>query len=77
MFKPSLRFMLSPRFFALPLIALAVIFGLAHATSRTSSTSAQVAGPIVRANTCTTVAARANDVLGQILSPPYRPNPGR
>lgn len=61
MFNPSTRFLLSPRFFALPLIALAVIVALAQATSRTPSNGTQVAAPIIRANTCATPAARAND----------------
>jgi hypothetical protein len=53
MFKLSPRLFLSPRFFALPLIALAIIVALAHANS-TRISGTQVAAPIIRATTCAT-----------------------
>jgi len=53
MFKLSPRLFLSPRFFALPLIALAIIVALAHA-NRDRVTATQVAAPVIRATTCAT-----------------------
>lgn len=53
---------LSPRFLALPVIALAVILALASASSRTQTTGAtQVAGPTtVRAISCAAPANRSD-----------------
>ena len=50
----SLRFLASPRFFALPLIALTIIVALSYTQARTSSAGVEVAAPVVRAVTCST-----------------------
>ena len=57
----SPRSLVSPRFFAMPLIALAIIIGLAHAshTSRTADT--QVAAPKVKATVCQAGLGRTTD----------------
>jgi hypothetical protein len=53
-------FMLSPRFFALPVIALAIIIALAQASNtQTRSTGTEMAAPKLRATTCTTPARTA------------------
>lgn len=53
--------MLSPRFLALPVITVAVIAALASASSRTQTTTAQVASPAtVRAISCATPANRGD-----------------
>lgn len=60
MLNLSPRFLLSPRFFALPLIAIAVLIGLAQASNRTAPTGNQAAAPIVRATTCATAGKAAD-----------------
>jgi hypothetical protein len=53
MFKLSPRVLLSPRFLALPAIALAVIFALAQTATRTTTAGTQVAAPkVYRAVNC-------------------------
>lgn len=72
MFKLTPRFLLSPRFFALPLIALAVIFALAQTTTRSTSTSVEVAGPkVYRAVNCSDP-ARANTAACTVAGDPAR-----
>jgi hypothetical protein len=72
MFKLTPRFLLSPRFFALPLIALAVIFALAQTTTRSTSTGVEVAGPkIYRAINCSDP-ARANTAACTVAGDPAR-----
>jgi hypothetical protein len=51
----SPRFLMSPRFFALPVIALAIIIALAHASSKqTRSTGSEMAVEKVPATVCST-----------------------
>jgi hypothetical protein len=53
MFKFTPRFLLSPRFFVLPLAALAVLIALSQVSTRTPWTGLEVAGPkIYRAVNC-------------------------
>lgn len=63
----SPRSLLSPRFFAMPLIAVAIIIGLAHAshTSRTADT--QVAAPKVKATVCQVAPGRTADASCAIV----------
>ena len=53
MLQHSPRFLASPRFFALPLIALVVIMALAQASKATRTADSQSAAPrVYRAVTC-------------------------
>ena len=52
--KQSLGFLVSPRFFALPLIALTIIVALSHTNARSGPSGVEMAAPVVRAVTCST-----------------------
>jgi len=52
--KQSLGFLTSPRFFALPLIALTIIVALSQTNAGPKSSSIEMAAPVVRAVTCST-----------------------
>ena len=52
--KQSIGFIATPRFFALPLIALTIIVALSYGNSRTGSSGVEVAAPVVRAVACST-----------------------
>lgn len=67
MFTLSPRSLLSPRFFAMPLIALAIIVGLAHASKNSRDAGTQVAAPKVRATACQAAPGRVADASCAIV----------
>jgi hypothetical protein len=72
MFKLTPRLLASPRFYALPLIALAVIIALAQTTTRSTSTGVEMASPkIFRAINCSDP-ARANTSACTVAGDPAR-----
>ena len=72
MFKLTPRLLLSPRFYALPLIALAVIIALAQTATRTTSGNVELASPKVhRAINCSDP-ARANTAACTVAGDPAR-----
>lgn len=60
MIRFSPRFLLSPRFFALPLLALTVIFALAQATAQKPKDGAVASTKIERAVNCSAAPASAS-----------------
>jgi hypothetical protein len=56
----SIQFLTSPRFFALPLIALTIIVALASSNARSTPSSMEVAAPVVRAVSCSAPARSAD-----------------
>lgn len=74
MFKLTPRFLMSPRFLALPVLAVVVIVALAQTSTRSTSTTAgvEVAGPkIYRAINCSDP-ARANTAACTVAGDPGR-----
>ena len=72
MFEFTPRFLLSPRFFALPLIALAVLLALSQVSTRSTSTGLEVAGPkVYRAVNCSDP-GRANTAACAVAGDPAR-----